>query len=338
MAKVLVTGGNGYIGSHTVLELIEQGHHVHIVDSLVNSKRYVHQRLEAISGTEIPFSQFDLSDNKACREFFDQHNDFDACIHFAAHLFVEESVENPLKYYRNNLGSLFNAMEALLNSPSKPTLVFSSSCTVYGNPEKLPIAENEAVKEAQSPYGNTKRIGEEIIKDACKAYGLKAVSLRYFNPAGAHRSGQIGEDPIGNHTHLLPIIAEVVKGERQELKIFGNDYPTRDGTCVRDYIHIEDLANAHVKAMDFLNEMKPSEFELFNVGTGKGQTVKELHEAFQRVSGKTIPFSIVDRRPGDVDAVYADNKKIKSQLNWEAQRSLDEIVRSSLEWELKRPK
>lgn len=334
MAKILVTGGNGFIGSHTTVELLQSGFEVVVVDNLCNSKPYVQERIEQIAGTRPFFYRLDMVDAETFPAIFKEHPDISGVIHFAAHLFVEESVSDPLKYYQNNLTGLMNLIQAC-KQHGVPNVVFSSSCTVYGNPDKVPISESESVKMAVSPYGNTKKVSEEILRDSTQAYdSFNAIALRYFNPIGAHESGLLGEDPIGHHTHLVPIISEVASGKRDKLLVFGSDYPTRDGTCVRDYIHVEDLATAHVKAMGrMLNDEMGHAFEAINIGSGEGQTVLEIVKAFETATGHSIPVEIVDRRPGDVDRIYADNSLAKALLNWQPEKTLADMLSSTWKWE-----
>lgn len=334
MAKILVTGGNGFIGSHTTVELLQNGFEVVVVDNLCNSKPYVQDRIQRIAGKQPHFYQLDMVDSETFPTIFKEHPDIEGVIHFAAHLFVEESVANPLKYYQNNLTGLMNLIQAC-KEHGVSNVVFSSSCTVYGNPDTVPISESEPVKHAVSPYGNTKKVSEEILRDSTLAYAsFRAIALRYFNPIGAHKSGLIGEDPIGHHTHLVPIISEVASGKRQKLMVFGNDYPTRDGTCVRDYIHVEDLATAHVKAMGrMLNSQMDHDFEAINIGSGEGQTVLEIVSAFEKATGQKIPVEMVDRRPGDADRIYANNSLAKALLNWQPEKTLADMLSSTWKWE-----
>jgi len=333
-SKILVTGGLGFIGSHTVVALQEQGFDVVIIDNLSNSSLDVLAGITKITQISPEFENIDLRDKEAVVNFFKKYPKIIGIIHFAASKAVGESVENPLLYYENNLASLIYILKEL-SQKDEANLIFSSSCTVYGQADALPISENAPVKKAESPYGNTKQIGEEIIQDTCKVYPqLSAVSLRYFNPIGAHPSGEIGELPIGTPQNLIPFITQTAIGKREQLSVFGNDYPTIDGTCVRDYIHVMDLAKAHVIALKSLLEDKlDKNYDVFNLGTGKGNSVLEVIESFERVSGKKLPYKIVDRREGDVIAAYADTNKANSVLNWKAEYSLDEALKSSWEWE-----
>lgn len=332
--RILVTGGTGYIGSHTTVELIQEGYDVVIVDNLANSSENILDGIEKITGQRPPFENFDLCDQEKVRAFFEKYTDLIGIIHFAAHKAVGESVAKPTMYYRNNLLSLLNLLTAM-DQFGVANLVFSSSCTVYGQPDTLPVDEHASIKPAQSPYGNTKQIGEEIIRDTVKAYpDLKGIALRYFNPIGAHDSALIGELPTGVPNNLVPFITQTAIGLRNELKVFGNDYNTSDGSCVRDYIHIVDLAQAHVIACRRLIEGKnKSNFEFFNLGTGKGTSVLEAIHSFERVSGVKLNYRIVERRPGDVEQVYADTKFANEELGWKAQRNLDDMMLSAWKWE-----
>lgn len=335
-SKILVTGGLGFIGSHTVVALQEQGFDVVIIDNLSNSSLDVLAGITKITQISPEFENIDLRDKEAVVNFFEKYPKIIGVIHFAASKAVGESVENPLLYYENNLTSLIYLLKEL-SLKDEANFIFSSSCTVYGQADTLPINENAPVKKAESPYGNTKQIGEEIIQDTCKVYPhISAISLRYFNPIGAHPSGEIGELPIGTPQNLIPFITQTAIGKREQLSVFGDDYPTSDGTCVRDYIHVMDLARAHVIALKSLLEDKlEKNYDVFNLGTGKGNTVLEVIESFERVSGKKLSYRIVDRREGDITAAYADTRKANSQLKWKAERSLDEALKSAWEWEKK---
>jgi UDP-glucose 4-epimerase len=333
-SKILVTGGLGFIGSHTVVALQEQGFDVVIIDNLSNSSLEVLAGITKITQISPEFENIDLRDKEAVVNFFEKYPKIIGVIHFAASKAVGESVENPLLYYENNLASLIYILKEL-SQKDEANFIFSSSCTVYGQADTLPISENAPVKKAESPYGNTKQIGEEIIQDACKVYPqLSAISLRYFNPIGAHPSGEIGELPIGTPQNLIPFITQTAIGKREMLSVFGNDYPTIDGTAVRDYIHVMDLARAHVIALKSLLENKlEKNYDTFNLGTGKGNSVLEVIESFERVSGKKLSYKIVDRREGDITAAYANTDKANSVLNWKAENSLDEALKSAWEWE-----
>lgn len=331
--KVLVTGGLGYIGSHTVVCLQEAGYDVLIVDDLSNSSKDVLDGIISITGQRPEFVELDLRNKVTTEAYFERHNEIDGIIHFAASKAVGESVADPLKYYENNIGGLVYVLQAC-KKHKIDKFIFSSSCTVYGEPDQLPIDETAPIKSAVSPYGNTKQVGEEIIGESCKAYDLNAIALRYFNPIGAHSSLEIGELPMGVPQNLVPFITQTAAGLRDELKVFGNDYPTPDGSCIRDYIHVVDLADAHVVALERLFELKnSSNFEVFNVGTGSGTSVLEIIDIFQRVSGKPLPHTIVDRREGDVIAIYADTKRAKEVLGWNPQFSNEEALESSWKWE-----
>ena len=334
--KILVTGGLGYIGSHTVVELQNEGFDVVIIDNLSNSSANVLDGIESISGKRPIFEEFDLREKSMVQEFFKKHDDVDGVIHFAASKAVGESVEKPLLYYENNLVVLVYLLQEL-EKKGKGSFIFSSSCTVYGEADKMPITEDAPVKPAESPYGNTKQIGEEIIRDTCKVNdGLKAIALRYFNPIGAHPSAKIGELPMGVPQNLVPFITQTGIGIREQLSVFGDDYPTEDGTCIRDYIHVVDLAKAHVKALQrLLNSENESNYEVFNLGTGKGSSVLEAIHSFERVSGEKLNYKIVGRRQGDIMQAYADTDKANKVLGWKAKSTLDEAMKSAWDWELK---
>ena len=336
MSKILVTGGLGFIGSHTVLELQNEGYEVVIIDDLSNSSIKVIGGIEAITGKRPIFENIDLKEKADVENFFVRHNDVTGVIHFAASKAVGESVKKPLLYYENNISTLVYILKELKKLPSA-SFIFSSSCTVYGQADELPITENAPVKQAESPYGNTKQIGEEIIQDTCKVTpNLKAIALRYFNPIGAHESKKIGELPIGVPQNLVPFITQTAIGLRQELSVFGDDYPTPDGTCIRDYIHVVDLAKAHVIALKRLLDGKnKSNYEIFNLGTGKGSSVLEVVQSFEKVSGKKLNYKIVGRREGDIIAAYADTNKANDELGWKTELSLDDAMRSAWEWEQK---
>ena len=334
MQKILVTGGLGYIGSHVVVELQKMNFEVVIIDDLSNSSLDVLGGIKKITGIKPEFEKIDLKKKLDVREFFNRHPDLDGAIHFAAVKAVGESVNNPLKYYENNICSLVYLLEEL-NKLDSPKLIFSSSCTVYGEAEKLPIAENSPIKQAESPYGNTKIVGEQIIKDCCLANPyLRAISLRYFNPIGAHSSANIGELPIGVPQNLIPFITQAGVGVREKLSIFGNDYPTPDGTCIRDYIHVVDLAKAHVFAIKRLLEKNNVQSpEVFNIGTGKGVSVLEVVKAFEEVSEIKLNYVFKDRRPGDVVCAFADTNKANNILGWKSELSLKEALASAWKWE-----
>lgn len=333
--KILVTGGLGFIGSHTVVELQNAGHEVVIIDNLSNSSEDVLNGIFAITGIQPLFENIDLRDKNLVVDFFKRHSDVQNIIHFAASKAVGESVANPLLYYENNIASLIYILQEL-EKKSTSNFIFSSSCTVYGQAETMPITENTPIQAALSPYGNTKQIGEEIITDVAKISNISAILLRYFNPIGAHPSINIGELPSGVPQNLVPFITQTGMGIRKELLVYGNDYPTPDGTCIRDYIHVVDLAKAHVIAMERLINKKNLEVvEIFNLGTGKGSSVLDVINSFEKVSGQKLPYKIVDRREGDVTTTYANTDKAKTVLGWQTQATLDEAVASAWEWELK---
>ncbi|MEZ4778845.1 MAG: UDP-glucose 4-epimerase GalE [Flavobacteriaceae bacterium] len=334
MNKILVTGGLGYIGSHTVVALQQEGFEVVIIDDLSNANEDVLYRIEKITGVKPQFEKIDLRVKSSIEKFFSE-NIVDGIIHFAASKAVGESVENPLLYYENNIHSLVYLLQACEKHAIR-NFIFSSSCTVYGEPDSLPITEEAPVKQAISPYGNTKQINEEIISDTCHATKLQAISLRYFNPIGAHESAEIGELPIGTPQNLVPFITQTAAGLRKELSVFGDDYSTPDGSCIRDYIHVVDLAKAHVIALQrLLTKKNTSTFEIFNLGTGRGSSVLEIIKAFEKVSGKELSYKIVNRRPGDVIAVYADTTKANSVLGWKTEKTMEEALASAWHWEKK---
>ena len=332
--KILVTGGTGYIGSHTTVELIERGFDVVIVDNLYNSEANVVDRIQKITGVKPILEVFDLCDLVKLDRFIQKHKDISAVIHFAAFKAVGESVHKPLDYYRNNLMSLINILE-VMKRYSIPDLVFSSSCTVYGQPEKLPVTEDAPLQPATSPYGNTKQICEAIIKDTTTSdKNVKAISLRYFNPIGAHPSALIGELPKGVPENLVPFLTQTGYGIREELKVFGDDYDTPDGSCIRDYLHVVDLAKAHVVAVNRLIEGKnKSEYEIFNLGTGIGVSVLEAIKSFEHVSGVKLKYKIVERRAGDIEKIWADPSFANKELGWKTLSSLDEAMKTAWDWE-----
>ena len=334
--KILVTGGLGFIGSHTVVELQNEGFEVVIIDDLSNSSIEVLDGISTITNIKPQFEKIDLKVKTDVKDFFNRHKDIAGVIHFAASKAVGESVNEPLKYYENNITALIYMLQEL-SGLDKKNFIFSSSCTVYGQADELPITENAPVKPAESPYGNTKQIGEEIISDTCKVNeDLNAIALRYFNPIGAHPSAEIGELPIGVPQNLVPYITQTGIGMREQLSVFGGDYPTSDGTCVRDYIHVVDLAKAHVVALQRLLAGKnDSNFEFFNLGTGKGSTVLEAVQSFERVSGKVLNYKIVDRREGDITAAYAETSKANNVLGWKTELTLDDAMASAWKWEQK---
>lgn len=331
---ILVTGGLGYIGSHTAVELMNEGYEVVIVDNLSNSKIEVLDGIESIAGKRPSFEQFDLTDRGKTEDFFAKYKNIEAIIHFAASKAVGESVEKPLHYYHNNLGSLINILRGM-SVYGINNLVFSSSCTVYGQPDTLPVAENAPIKKANSPYGNTKQICEEIIQDSIAAdSSIKTISLRYFNPIGAHPSALIGELPLGVPDNLVPFITQTAIGLRDELKVFGDDYNTRDGSAIRDYINVMDLAKAHVISIGrLLLEKNKNPFEVFNLGTGNGITVLEIVHAFEKATGVKLNYKIVGKRQGDVEAVYSDTRLANEELGWQASTPIEDTLHSAWEWE-----
>lgn len=332
--KILVTGGTGYIGSHTTVELQEAGYEVIIVDDLSNSGIEVLDNIEKISGKKPAFEQFDLADAARTEEFFGRHGDIVAVIHFAASKAVGESVQIPLHYYRNNLQSLMNILDCQIRY-NIPNIVFSSSCTVYGQPDKLPVTEDTPRKDAESPYGNTKRVNEDILRDVIHAKPqIKGIALRYFNPIGAHPSALIGELPLGVPQNLVPFITQTAAGLRDELKVFGQDYDTPDGSAVRDYINVVDLAKAHVTAITRLLEGKnKSGYEVFNLGTGNGCSVLEVIRGFEKATGVKLNYRIVGRRAGDIEKIWADTTYANEELGWKAGKSLEETLLSAWNWE-----
>ncbi len=332
--KILVTGGTGYIGSHTAVELINEGFEVIIIDNLYNSEAEVIDRIHKITGIKPALEVFDLCDNDKVNSFFSKNKELSAVIHFAAYKAVGESVNKPLEYYRNNLLSLINLLGAMKQN-GIPNLVFSSSCTVYGQPEKLPVTEDAPLQPATSPYGNTKQIGETIIRDTTVSdKNIKAISLRYFNPIGAHPSALIGELPRGVPENLVPYITQTAYGLRNELKVFGHDYNTPDGSCVRDYLHVVDLAKAHVVAVKRLIESRNKvNYEVFNLGTGTGVSVLEAIKSFERVSGIKVKYTLTGRRPGDIEKIWADPSFANKELGWKTLSSLDEAMKTAWDWE-----
>lgn len=331
---VIVTGGMGYIGSHTCVELINSEYDVVILDNLSNSEETVLDSIEEITGRRPKFFNVDIDNAEQLKTVFGEiGKEAESVIHFAAKKAVGESVQQPLEYYRNNLNSLLNILIEM-NTYAIPNLVFSSSCTVYGQPDVCPVTEKTPRKEAESPYGNTKTMCEDIIRDTSKAQSLNAIALRYFNPIGAHPSAKIGELPLGIPNNLVPYITQTAAGIREELTIFGNDYPTKDGTCVRDYIHVVDLAKAHVKALERLqSSTQRSSYETLNVGTGNGVSVLEIISAFESATGVKVNYKIGPRRNGDITEIFADTKNANKALNWKTELSLEEALSSSWNWE-----
>ena len=336
MIKCLVTGGTGYIGSHVAVELMNNGREVVIIDNLCNSSPATVSRIKALTGRRPEFHKIDLCDSEKLNKFFSGQSGIKAVIHLAGLKAAGESVKKPLVYYRNNLLALENLLSHVLAKRIK-NFIFSSSASVYGKPDKLPIRESALIKRPANPYGNTKKICEEILQDVVKASGeLKCVSLRYFNAAGAHDSGLIGELPPGAPENLIPFITQTAAGVRKELKVFGNDYNTPDGTCVRDYIHVVDLAKAHIKALErLLGARNKNNFEVFNIGTGRGVSVLEAIKAFEKVSGQKLKYKIVSRRPGDPDTVFTATELARKELGWRAEKNLEKIMASAWNWEKK---
>lgn len=333
--KILVTGGLGFIGSHTVVELQNEGFEVIVVDNLSNTSLNVLDRISNITGKKTIFENLDLRDKVKTQDFFKRHKDITGVIHFAASKAVGESVKKPLLYYENNINTLVYLLQELQHKP-EANFIFSSSCTVYGEAKKNPITEDTPIQPAMSPYGNTKQIGEEIIADVAKISNVNAILLRYFNPIGAHPSAEIGELPIGVPQNLVPFITQTGIGLREELSVYGGDYPTPDGTCIRDYIHIVDLARAHVIALKRLIDKKNLEkVEIFNLGTGAGSSVLEVITCFEKVSQQKLPYKIVSRRDGDVVSAYANTDKANNILGWRAQFTLEEAIASAWKWEQK---
>jgi UDP-glucose 4-epimerase len=332
--KILVTGGTGYIGSHTVVELQQAGFEVVIIDNLSNSEKDVVDRIGKITGQKPTFYEVDMTDIEAVRKVFEVEQSIFSAIHFAAYKAVGESVGKPLMYYRNNLNSLINLLE-LSSQHGTNYIVFSSSCTVYGQPEKLPVTEQTPVIRPESPYGNTKRISEEIMQEFVFAQeNYNAIALRYFNPIGAHPSALIGELPLGVPNNLVPFVTQTAAGLRNELKIFGDDYNTPDGTCIRDYINVVDLAKAHVAAIQRqVDEKMKKSFEVFNLGTGQGASVLDVVKGFEKATGQKLNYSMAPRRAGDVEQIYADASYAEKELNWKAEKSLEETLSSAWEWE-----
>ena len=333
--KILVTGGLGFIGSHTVVELQNEGFEVIAIDNLSNSSIDVLDGIERITGKKPLFENIDLRDKSAVQSFFFKYQDISGVIHFAASKAVGESVENPLLYYENNINSLVYLLQELQKKP-EAHFIFSSSCTVYGQAEKMPITENAPIQTAMSPYGNTKQIGEEIITDVAKVTNINSILLRYFNPIGAHPSAEIGELPLGVPQNLVPFITQTAFGLREKLSVFGNDYSTPDGTASRDYIHVVDLAKAHgICHGRLLNNKNKANYETFNLGTGTGSSVLEVVKSFEKVSGEKLNYKIVGRREGDITEAYANTDKANNILGWKAQSSLEESLASAWKWEQK---
>ncbi|MCK5814758.1 MAG: UDP-glucose 4-epimerase GalE [Flavobacteriaceae bacterium] len=332
MKTILVTGGLGYIGSHTVVELQNSGFDVVIIDNLSNTTIEVLDRITSITGIKPRFEEIDLKDKEAVMHFFKYYK-VDGVIHFAASKAVGESVQEPLKYYENNIATLTYVLKEMIASDVS-NFIFSSSCTVYGQADELPITESAPTKEAESPYGATKKMGEVIIRDTTKATNLQAIALRYFNPIGAHESAKIGELPLGIPQNLVPFVVQTAAGIRKELSIFGDDYPTPDGTAIRDYIHVVDLAKAHISALNrLLNGENKAKCEYFNIGTGKGSSVLEIVNAFEKATGKKVNYKIAPRREGDIISAYADTSLANKELGWKAELSLETSLASSWKWQ-----
>ncbi len=334
MKKILVTGGTGYIGSHTVVELQESGYEVIILDNLSNSSASVVDNIQKITGVRPVFEKMDLRDRQGTIDVLKKHAGIEAVIHFAALKAVGESVEIPLEYYKNNIDGMIHLIDGMQQCNIK-NLVFSSSCTVYGEPDQLPVDESAPIKKANSPYGNTKQINEEIMQDFIKVNpGYAFIALRYFNPIGAHPSALIGELPLGVPNNLVPFITQTAIGIRDELRIFGDDYNTPDGSAIRDYINVVDLAKAHVLAIERLIQAKhKGPFEVFNLGTGNGNSVFEIIKTFEEATGQKINYKVVGRREGDIEKVYADTRFANSELGWKAVKQLDETLLSAWKWE-----
>ncbi|MCB0663346.1 MAG: UDP-glucose 4-epimerase GalE [Saprospiraceae bacterium] len=335
--KVLVTGACGYIGSHTVVDLIENGFDVVSVDAHFNSDPSVLEQIEKITGVSVPHYPVNLVDREKTRKIFEDHPDIKGIIHFAALKLVGESVEKPLEYFDNNLNSLLNILW-MSKEFKVEHLIFSSSCSVYGNATELPVTEQTPLQEAESPYARTKQMGEQIIKDFSRSYEpMDFILLRYFNPAGAHTSNLLGESPVQPAANLVPVITETAIGKRKSMTVFGDDYETRDGSCVRDYIHVMDLANAHTKALQYLEAHKnQDQVEVFNLGIGEGATVLEAIHAFEKVTGEKLNYEIGPRRPGDVVAIYSNYEAAKNKLGWSPKMGIEEIMETAWEWERRR--
>jgi len=334
--KVLVTGGTGYIGSHTIIDLIENGYEVVCADNGINSDTSSLAAIKKITGVDVPYFHVDLCDLNASETIFKAHPDIVGIIHFAALKSVGESVEKPLLYFRNNLESLINILDLSIKYGTK-AFIFSSSCTVYGDVDKSPVDENTPWQEAASPYGRTKQIGEQIVTDSLKNTDVKSILLRYFNPAGAHPTALLGESPINPPQNLVPIITETAIGKRSKMTVFGNDYPTRDGSCIRDYIHICDLARAHTLSLKYiLEEKQKQQNEIFNVGIGNGLSVLEIITAFESLTGQKLNYDIGDRRPGDVMSIYSNHNKATEKLGWIPEMNVADIMNTAWAWEMKR--
>ncbi len=334
--NILVTGGAGYIGSHTIIEILETtDFNVISADNLSNASGKTFERIEKITGKKVHNYEIDLCDKKAVEQLFEKEKNIAGIIHFAAFKAVNESVTNPHKYYSNNINSLLNILEACVNY-NISNFIFSSSCSVYGNISELPVKETTPFSKAESPYAYTKQVGEEIVKDYAAAHPqLNTIALRYFNPVGAHVSGLIGESPLNKPNNLVPIITNTAIGKIPQMTVYGNDYPTRDGTCIRDYVHVSDIANAHVRALMFLLDKKnKSNFSIFNLGTGQGVSVLEAIHSFEKVSGQKLKYTIGPKRAGDIGAIYSDNSFSEKTLEWKPKYSLDQMMETAWKWEL----
>jgi len=332
MKSILVTGGTGYIGSHTVVELLNKNYDVHIIDNLSNSRSEVVDSIRKITGKRATFHHIDLCEKNDVQKFFAE-NKIDAVIHFAAFKAVGESVQNPLLYYRNNLLSLINLLDVFVEI-KLDNFIFSSSCSVYGEQKNMPIDESSPLAKAESPYGHTKQIGEEILQNTIRVNKFSGIALRYFNPAGAHESALIGEYPLHAPNNLVPVMTQTAIGKRSSFTVFGNDYDTPDGTCIRDYIHVVDIAKAHITAVErLLNKKNKNPFEIFNLGSGEGKTVLQVIDAFEKANRLKLNYQIGPRRPGDVERVWADTKLANNELGWKAELSLEDIMRSAWKWE-----
>ncbi|MHC1706415.1 MAG: UDP-glucose 4-epimerase GalE [Bacteroidales bacterium] len=333
MKRILVTGGAGYIGSHTVVELQQHGYDVIVADNLANSTVEVLENIQRITGIKPAFEKIDLADAEATLDFFNSNRDIEGVIHFAAYKAVGESMSKPLEYYRNNIGTLVNVLEGMKQN-NIPNLVFSSSCTVYGQPDTLPVDETAPVKPAWSPYGNTKQMCEDILRFSTRLLPVTAIALRYFNPIGAHETALIGELPLGTPNNLVPYLTQTAIGILPQLNVFGSDYNTPDGTAIRDYIHVVDIAAAHVIAIERMIQGNcQSDFEIFNLGTGMGFSVLEVIQSFERVSGIKLNYRFAGRRPGDIEKVWADTSLANKELGWKAKKGLDEMMASAWEWQ-----
>ncbi len=330
--KILITGGTGYIGSHTVVELIQAGHTPIIIDSLSNSQQEICEKIEEITGHKPLFVKGNVCDQKTLDSIFAEHPEIEGVIHFAAFKSIDESLQKPLEYYQNNLTGLIELLRSM-DKNNVHNIIFSSSAAVYGTPDANPLTEQAQRKTATNPYGKTKAICEDILHDVAKATKLNALCLRYFNPLGAHQSALIGEIPAEIPANLTPYLMQVASGKRQTLQVYGDDYPSPDGTCIRDFIHVVDLAKAHVKALDYLINTSKQSYEIFNVGTGKGTSVMELIKTLEEITGKKVPYVIKERRPGDVMECFADPSLIEQKMNWKAQKSVKEALEDAWRWE-----